>query len=42
MAKCKIDIAELDAARVLSGPYELFAKTFILEFVDPPADMNAT
>jgi hypothetical protein len=37
-----LNIKELDASKVLSGPYELFGKSFILEFIDPPASLDAT
>jgi hypothetical protein len=42
MAHPPIDIAQLDAAKTLSGPYHLFGKSMILEFAEPPSSLNAT
>jgi len=42
MANAKVSIAQLDAAKSIAGPFELFAKTFILEFIEPPPEMDAT
>ncbi|XPS95040.1 hypothetical protein M3J09_004334 [Ascochyta lentis] len=34
--------AEIEAAKVISGPHTLYNSTFILEFLEPPPTLNAT
>lgn len=32
----------VESAKIISGPYTLFNGSFILEFLEPPAPLNAT
>ncbi|ORY18848.1 hypothetical protein BCR34DRAFT_596063 [Clohesyomyces aquaticus] len=42
MAKIEVNVKELEVAKVVSGPFDLFSDSFRIEFLEPPTSLNAT